>query len=282
MENKELVSVVIPCYNAEKYLHECLGALLNQTYPNLEVIIVNDGSIDESEKIIDEFIPKFEEKGKKLIKLNQENGGQAAAVNNGLKYVTGKYLMWQDADDYYELDAVEKLYNFLQEHPEYDFARGNVAFRNENEMDKIDHMGKSKYPDETNIFEFYMFDIDAYCFPGIFMARMEHFDRCIKNREIYKSRGGQNWQLILPMAYNGKCGYFDTLIYNYRIVATSHSHSVKKKEDLLKRCDVHQDILFTVLSGIDNLPEEEFEKYKLRIIDRYVKTKERILNGEII
>lgn len=91
MVSERYVSVIIPCYNAEKYLSDCLDALLKQTYKNVEVIIVNDGSTDNSESIIDSYISQYDKRGKKLIKINQKNQGQAAAVNNALKYVTGDY-----------------------------------------------------------------------------------------------------------------------------------------------------------------------------------------------
>ena len=67
---KKLVSILIPCYNAEKYLDDCLNAILNQSYDNIELIIVNDGSTDNSEKIIDSYYKKFNNFSKKLIKIN--------------------------------------------------------------------------------------------------------------------------------------------------------------------------------------------------------------------
>ena len=79
-----LVSIIIPCYNASKYLNKCLDSLLNQTYKNIEVIIVNDGSTDESKLIIESYIDKFSKKKKKLIIINQDNAGHAVAVNNAL------------------------------------------------------------------------------------------------------------------------------------------------------------------------------------------------------
>lgn len=272
----ELVSIVIPCYNAENYLDKCLTALLNQTYSNLEVIIINDGSTDSSEKIINSYIKKFEKKRMKLILINQENGGQASAVNNGLKYVTGDYLMWQDADDWYELDAVENLHNYLKDN-NLNLVRGESVNRLDDNNNTIISYGRSESPLDYNIFDKYIFETDSYCFPGIWMVNMKFFDSRIKNRSIYTSRSGQNWQLILPISYNEKCGYLNKIVYNYRIVNNSHYHSVKKISKLLKRCNEHKEILYNVLDSIDIISNNEMKKYKIKIKLKYLKKKIKII-----
>lgn len=272
MVSERYVSVIIPCYNAEKYLSDCLDALLKQTYKNVEVIIVNDGSTDNSESIIDSYISQYDKRGKKLIKINQKNQGQAAAVNNALKYVTGDYLMWQDADDWYEVDAIENMVQYLIDN-NMKFARGEVANRRNNTDKSLINIGKSKYPYPTNIFDNYVFETDISGWPGIFITEMSYFDACVKNREIYVSRAGQNWQLILPLAFYEPCGNLNKVIYNYRVVENSHSHSVKKMKDLINRCDDHKDILFHVLDTIDGMNPEEKNKYKHKINIKYRKKK---------
>lgn len=103
--NSTIVSIIIPVYNCEKYIARCLNSLINQTYSNIEIILVNDGSNDKSEDIIKEFA-----KNDNRIKLyNQTNQGVSAARNTGLDKATGKYIMFVDADDYIELDMVEIL-----------------------------------------------------------------------------------------------------------------------------------------------------------------------------
>lgn len=277
--NKSLISVVIPCYNGEKYLKKCFDSLLNQTYQNLEIIIVDDGSVDNSSEIILEYKEKFESKGCIFKNLYQNNSGQAAAVNNALKYVTGEYMVWQDCDDYYEYDALESLYNFLNE-TNMNFVRGRGVYRDDNNLDIILSEAKSKYPNKKNIFDFYVFEKDSYLFVGIFMVRMSYFDKYIKNRNIYTSRAGQNWQLILPIAYYEQCGYLDKVVYNYRVSQSSHYHSVKKLNELFKRCKAHKDILFNV---INNLQMNNIERniYKIRINFKYAKKRVRIILSKI-
>lgn len=272
MINDQYVSVIIPCYNAEKYVSDCLDALLKQTYKNVEVIIVNDGSTDNSEIIIDSYINDYEKNGKKLIKINQKNQGQAAAVNNALKYATGDYLMWQDADDWYEVDAIENMVQYLKDN-NMRFARGEVANRRNDSDKSLINIGKSNEPYKKIYLINYVFETDTYGWPGIFITEMNYFDACVKNREIYVSRAGQNWQLILPLSYYEPCGYLNKVIYNYRVVENSHYHSVKKIKDLIDRCDDHKDILFHVLDTIDGMNSEEKNKYRHKINIKYRKKK---------
>lgn len=102
------ISIIIPVYNVEKYIDKCLSSLVNQTLEDIEIIVVNDGSPDNSQKIIDNYVKKYPNKVKSFIK---ENGGQGSARNFGLTKANGEYIGYVDSDDYVELDMYEKLYN---------------------------------------------------------------------------------------------------------------------------------------------------------------------------
>lgn len=104
MENIE-ISIIIPLYNTEKYIEKCLNSLINQTIRDIEIIIVNDGSQDNSEKICKEFLLK----DKRVKLINQKNSGQGAARNKGLEVARGRYIAFVDSDDYIELNMYEKL-----------------------------------------------------------------------------------------------------------------------------------------------------------------------------
>ena len=105
------VSIIVPIYNVEKYLNNCLNSIVNQTYPNLEIILVNDGSTDSSLEIIQEYSKKY----KNIICINIDNHGQGYARNVGLKKATGEYVMFIDSDDYVDLKIVEKLANSIKD-----------------------------------------------------------------------------------------------------------------------------------------------------------------------
>lgn len=101
------ISVVIPVYNAEKYLNKCIDSVINQTYNNIEIILVNDGSKDNSLKILEQYRKKYP----KVIKVfTQENQGAGAARNFGIKHITGKYIFFLDSDDWIEVDYLYKLH----------------------------------------------------------------------------------------------------------------------------------------------------------------------------
>lgn len=102
-------SIVVPVYNVEKYIRKCLESILRQSYDNFEVIIVDDGSTDESYKIIDEYV----QKDSRFKSFKKKNGGLSDARNYGMNYVTGDYLLFVDSDDYIAEDLLLNLKNIL-------------------------------------------------------------------------------------------------------------------------------------------------------------------------
>ena len=103
--NKGKVSVIVPVYNVGKYLEECLNSIINQTYKDIEMVIVNDGSTDNSLDIIE----KFKNKDNRIKLINQINKGVSVARNIGLLNSTGNYIFFVDPDDYIEIDCINKL-----------------------------------------------------------------------------------------------------------------------------------------------------------------------------
>ena len=106
------VSVIVPVYNVEKYLTKSLDSLVNQTLEDIEIIVVNDGSTDNSKKIIETYKKKYPNKIKYLEK---PNGGLSDARNFGMPHATGEYIAFLDSDDYVELNTYEKMYNKAKE-----------------------------------------------------------------------------------------------------------------------------------------------------------------------
>lgn len=107
-----MISVIIPVYNVEKYISQCLESVCNQTYEDLEIILVDDGSTDNSGEICE----KYACKDKRIHVIHQENNGAAAAKNSGLQISTGKYLSFVDSDDFLELDAYKHMIKVLQDY----------------------------------------------------------------------------------------------------------------------------------------------------------------------
>ena len=105
------VSVIVPVYNVENYLAKCLDSLVRQTYQNIEILVVNDGSKDHSEHVIQEYAQKYPEKIKSFIK---ENGGLSDARNFGIDHATGDYLGFVDSDDYVEPSMFEEMVHLAE------------------------------------------------------------------------------------------------------------------------------------------------------------------------
>ncbi len=120
------ISIIVPVYNVEKYLKEALESIINQTYKNLEILLVDDGSKDSSGIICDEYAKK----DNRVKVFHQENKGLSGARNTALNNATGKYIMFIDSDDTFELNACEKMYNAIEKF-NADYVIGNYIYIDE-------------------------------------------------------------------------------------------------------------------------------------------------------
>ena len=103
--SKELISVIVPVYKVEQYLDKCISSIVNQTYDNLEIILVDDGSPDNCPKICDNWA----EKDQRIKVVHKQNGGLSSARNEGIVVATGKYISFIDSDDYIDSQTYEKM-----------------------------------------------------------------------------------------------------------------------------------------------------------------------------
>ena len=101
------ISIIVPCYNVEKYLEKCLDSLINQTLRDIEIICVNDGSND----LTPDILKRYAASDKRIQIINRENGGLSAARNTGLVHAQGEFVAYVDSDDWVDLNFYEKLYN---------------------------------------------------------------------------------------------------------------------------------------------------------------------------
>ena len=117
------VSVVTPVYNGESHLPAMLDSVLAQTYPDMEMILVDDGSTDATIKVAETYREKFTARGYKYRIVAAEHKNASGAINKGLPYVTGEYLIWPDSDDILKPESVTKRVEYLRSHPEYACVR---------------------------------------------------------------------------------------------------------------------------------------------------------------
>lgn len=266
---KPLVSIITPCFNGEPYLNRYFTSILQQTYAPLELIFVNDGSSDRTAEIAESYRPLLDEKGIRFIYLYQENAGQAAALNRGLKLFTGEYLTWPDADDEMTPDCIEKKVAYLQTHPEYDMCICKIAQVIEDSPDSPLNLLERVVPDKEDTF-FYdlIFVKNVFYCPGGYMVRTSALDAAIPNRDIYDGRGGQNAQILLPIAYQGRYGYMDDILYKYYIRVDSHSHSLNSSKKVIFQLENFEKIL---LETLKRMPDGVYAQYQEKIRQHYTR-----------
>lgn len=234
--SRRLVSVLTPCYNAEQYIDRLLASVLTQTYPQVEMIVIDDGSTDSSAAIIKSYISKFKERGYTLEYVYQQNRGQSVAVNHGLKLVQGEYLVWPDADDFYASDtAIEKMATALDESDENtSMARVQYNVLSGDTTEVLYQWGvddDSRY--KTDLFEDYLFNStnSMWAVPGGYMAKVAKIDECIPGRDIYTERhAGQNFQIMLPLLFDAICLTIEEYLYNVVDHPDSHSRNADTAE----------------------------------------------------
>ncbi|GAA0089293.1 glycosyltransferase family 2 protein [Clostridium perfringens] len=274
------VSVITPCYNGESFIERFLKTILDQSYNNIELIIIDDGSKDNTAQIINSYKEQYKRRGYNLIYIYQENGGQASALNKGLKVFSGYYLTWPDSDDFLHKDSIKNRVEFLERNPQYALVRSSAYMYDENNLNNvIGYLGKEINPLE-DIFKALITE-EVGCTPGRYMVKTTAFLDCIPNRQIYESRAGQNWQMLLPIAYKYKCGYIDEELFNYVVRRDSHSHSDENisEEVTLRKLSGHEDILFNTIERVIINNDVEREEYKNLIEEKYARLRLKIASN---
>ena len=220
MESK--VSVIIPMYNKEKYIEQCLKSVIDQTYSNLEIIIIDDASNDNSLKLV----KNINDNRIKIIEL-KENVGAGSARNRGIEISTGDYICFLDADDYWALDKLEKQVKFIEEN-NYAFIYGSYDYV------KNKRRKKAKVPQNMNYNQLLK---NHAIFTSTVMLNMKY----LKKTDIYmpKLLGGEEyvtWWKILKTGITAY-GITDTLSM-YRVgeksLSSNKIKAVKRTWKLFK------------------------------------------------
>ncbi|WP_158838707.1 glycosyltransferase [Polaribacter sp. L3A8] len=276
MNKPALVSIITPCYNGDKFVSRLLDSVLSQTYANIEMIFIDDGSIDSTEKIVRSYIPKFNSKGYSLSYIYQKNSGQAEAINKGLKLFNGDYLTWPDSDDFYVSNfAIEKMVCALDNSCDnVSVVRCSAQLLDEYTLDLIGNLETDRYQNkEADLFEDSMFCKNNFYFqPICYMVKTSSLLKKITEREIYTTKdGGQNWQIMLPLFYNQKCYLLNETLCAILVRQESHSKGVTKSYDeICKRNAAYENTLINTLDKMTFMPVVEKVKYLKFIKDRYL------------
>ncbi len=226
-----LISVIVPAYNVEDYLSECLDSLINQTFTDIEIICVNDGSVDSTLDIFNDYASRDE----RINVISQENKGLSGARNTGLKQAKGKYIYFMDSDDYLEGDALEKMYDAAEQN-----SADIVFFKLLNFNDSSDEKYQTRYYDMEALSDlkntsFSYTDIPDYIFhiavsiPGKFFRRdllegLEFVEGIIFEDNIF---------FIESLFKSDRMYFLDEYLYNRRVREGSITTSKKNFTDYI-------------------------------------------------
>lgn len=256
--NNLKVSIIIPVYNVEKFLEECILSILNQTYKNLEIIIVNDGSKDSSMSIIEKFLKK----DSRIKVINKKNGGLSSARNSGIEISTGDYLMHVDGDDFIKKDTIEKMVRKIYESKEnIDVVIGDIELKYEGSASKIkkdSNMKDGEIYSGFHYLEKYFF-VGKACYSSCnkLWKRSLYIDNNIRH-PLEISLGEDSNTVVRLMFHAKKILKLDSSVYNYRINEDGMTNSKTKKILEYKKSI---ELLESYFSQRDML--EYFKKYKI-------------------
>lgn len=258
-----LVSLITPAYNAAKHLRPYLKGVLSQTYPNVQYIFVNDGSVDETEDLILSAKEDILAKGWEFLYIKQLNAGQATAVNAALSHVKGEYFAQIDSDDIMYPDYLAKYCKFLEVHKEFKFCYSRVALQREDEA--IPYRLQYRSVEARELDDFFGDLIQEKNVPPLafYMIDTKAFFAVVK-LPLYTNRGGQNWQILLPMAYHYKCGYIEEVL----AACIERNQSHHRAQDVARVHKLKQ-ILFHTISRID-MPDGEKAFWYDNITNKYL------------
>lgn len=235
------VTIIIPVYNGEEYLEQCIQSVLNQTLKEIELICVDDGSVDNSAQIIQ----KYAEKDKRISLFQQENQGPGPAKNFALKHAKGKFVAFLDADDYYlDADALEKMVRTCEERDVFVCASLRKTLINGNEVEE-DLFQKSDINKVLNYIDFQMdYHYQSYLF---------HREFLLKNQCYFPDYCRYEDPVFLPeiLLKAEKFTVVDTHLYCYRMPLVSTRFSFEKTCDLLN--GIRDNLYFSIQHGLEIL-----------------------------
>ncbi len=234
--SEALITIVIPVYNVEKYLDKCIESIVNQTYRNLEIILVDDGSKDTSPQLCD----SWQEKDLRIKVIHKKNEGAGIARNIGIENAKGRYICFFDSDDYIDKYLIEKAYNIIEE------QKCDIAIYGMKKFDSNGNVIDIKIP-RTEKKYYYGNDVQELFLPELIdysnidskseglllsfwscMFSVELIKRCnwkiVSEREFISE---DSFSLIRLYKYVEAVAILPEALYNYRINQTSISHTLK-------------------------------------------------------
>lgn len=230
LDTNQLISLIVPFYNCEKYIEECIKSLINQDYDNIEIILINDGSTDLSREIA----KRYAEKDKRIRVVEQENSGVSVARNKGMELAKGEYIAFVDADDFIEKNYISFLYGLI--------TNNNVDISVSLGIRKFDKYGREKKTKEQMQQSIILDKIKATEELLYYNIGVQPFNKLISRNLINKNNikfeesiaYGEDFIFNIDCFINANAvAVGDKIIYNYR-VDNENSAMTKLKPRLIK------------------------------------------------
>lgn len=208
------VSIIVPIYNTEKYLEACLSSIKNQTHKNLEIILVDDGSTDNSAKIIDAFAKS----DRRVKTIHQKNAGQSAARNRGLKEATGDFISFIDSDDRVDQTFIEKLLAPYQDADTSITVCGvhykRLAIHSAEDV-YINHLRPRKKHESKKSYILYLLAIDGRMYSSVNKLYHAKIAKTLKFDESLNFAEDTKFVLNYLQKANGKINFINEPLYIY-------------------------------------------------------------------
>lgn len=266
-----LVSIISPCYNMGKYIHRLLDSVLSQDYNQIAMLVIDDGSTDNSKDVIESYIPQFKKRGYILEYEFQENSGQSFAINKALKWVDGEYLVWPDSDDWFSSEhTISKMVEECSKSKEIGLVRVLYSIYDDKEH-LINRMQITPNLLSEDQFETCVCHFSGSFVAGACMVRMDVFDECNPSREIYTEKmAGQNGSLMFPVLYKHRCVTIPEYLYAILEHSDSHSRGQVTYQKASAVVRGYHDLSLATLDKIIGLPEEERITLKSKVSKHYL------------
>ncbi len=219
------VSIVTPVYNGETHLAKMLDSVLAQDYPQIEMILVDDGSEDRTIQIARDYREKFVGRGYEYRIVQAEHKNASAAINQGLPYVTGEYLIWPDSDDVLKPESVSRRAAYLCAHPDIQCVR-SLSYYYDAVTGERSEKADEQRGDLANTDLFWdILESKTFVCCGCYMLRTAEFFDIYPDRRIPEYGVGQNFQMLLPFMYRHACPTIREELYGVSIRSGSHSRT---------------------------------------------------------
>jgi glycosyltransferase involved in cell wall biosynthesis len=258
----------MPCYNAAHAIANMFNSIIAQKWDNIELILVNDGSTDNTREIIAEYKSEFKKRGFELVLVEQENQGVAAAVYEGLKRISGEFVCQVDADDELEPEYINIMAEWLTKHSEYDLVACDSTHLTEKGAYNASTFPlgvQSDYKIEKYIFDRVLNMVWRYLFRVSYLRSCNLLEYFYTGREHF-----QELQMLLPLvAGKGKIKYFQIPLYRYTYYKYENHISYTHWDNLdwiIKHFKGRDTVLKYV---INHLPFSGHEKQRLLIFSEF-------------